>query len=163
MSGQTKKQLLAEFIRFLLVGGTATLVDYFVFWLFDAWIFPAVLPMDVTDWQTVALVLSTALGFCVGLLINWTLSVRFVFREVKNAEEAKSKKSFAVFTVIGLIGLALTEIGVVTLVAILPEMRLFGNTAFLGTAWEKWFAKAVTTCLVLAFNYVGRKIFIFKS
>ena len=163
MSGQTKKQLITEFIRFLLVGGTATLVDYFVFWLFDAWILPAVLPMDIAIWQTVALVFSTAIGFCVGLIINWILSVRFVFREVKNAEEAKSKKSFAVFTVIGLIGLALTEIGVVTLVAVLPEIRLFGNTALLGTAWEKWFAKAITTCLVLMFNYLGRKKFIFKS
>ena len=163
MSGQTKKQLIAEFIRFLFVGGTATLVDYFTFWLFDAWIFPAVLPVEISFWHTLALVLSTAIGFCVGLVINWTLSVRFVFREVKNADEAKSKKSFALFTLIGLVGLVLTEIGVVSLVAVLPEIRLFGKTSLFGTAWKKWFAKAITTALVLVFNYLGRKILIFKS
>ena len=163
MSRQTKKQLIAEFVRFLFVGGTATLVDYFTFWLFDAFIFPALLPVETVVWQTLALVFSTAIGFCVGLIINWTLSVRFVFREVKNADEAKSKKSFALFTLIGVIGLALTEIGVVSLVAVLPEICLFGKTALLGTAWKKWFAKAVTTCFVLIFNYLGRKIFIFKS
>ena len=42
---QTKKQLFWEIFRFLLVGGTATVADYFVFWLFDGLLFSA-LPLS---------------------------------------------------------------------------------------------------------------------
>ena len=163
MSAQTRKQLFMEILRFLIVGAVATLVDYLVFWIFDAWLFPLIFPIETKAWATVALVLSTALGFCVGLLVNWVFSVRFVFRAVKDEEKARSKRSFALFALIGVIGLALTEVGVVTLVAVLPNLTLFGATAFLGTAWRKWIAKVVMTCVVLAFNYLGRKFFIFKS
>ena len=159
---QTKKQLFWEIVRFLLVGGTATIVDYIVFWLFDGVLFP-LLPMQGTIEQTIYLVLATALGFGVGLLVNWVLSVRVVFLAVQDEERARSKKSFAIFAGIGIIGLLLTEIGVVLLVAILPEITLFGSAAFLNTAWKKWLAKVVMTALVLAWNYVGRKLFIFRS
>lgn len=156
MKKQTNGQLFWEIFRFLLTGGVATLADYFVFWIFDAWIFPE-------GWGTVALVLSTALGFCVGLIVNWVLSVRFVFRDTEAEISVRSKKPFLGFALIGLIGLLLTELGVVLLVWVFPCVTLFGQTAFLGTAWEKWLAKAIMTCLVLVWNYLGRKIFIFRS
>ena len=158
---QTKEQLFWEIFRFLLVGGTATIADYLVFWIFDGLLFPLLGNGEV--WMTVSLILSTALGFCVGLVVNWLLSISFVFRDVKNKEEATSKKAFAVFTLIGVIGLALTEIGILLLVGILPEITLFGSAALLGTAWSKWLAKVIMTCIVLVWNYLGRKIFIFKS
>ena len=158
---QTKKQLFWEIFRFLLVGGTATIVDYIVFWLFDGLLFPLV--SSAAWWATVSLILSTAFGFCVGLVVNWVLSVKFVFRAVRDKEEASSKKSFMLFTIIGVIGLVITEIGILLLVAILPEFALFGTMDLLGTSWVKWLAKVVMTCVVLVFNYMGRKIFIFKS
>ncbi len=158
---QTKKQLIFEILRFLIVGGTATLVDYFVFWIFDGVLFPLI--STATWWSTVSLIVATALGFCVGLVVNWLLSVSFVFKQVKNKEEASSKKSFAIFTIIGVIGLAITEVGMLLLVAILPEFSLFGTTELLGTTWATWFAKIVMTCIVLVWNYIGRKLFIFKS
>ena len=159
---QTKKQLFWEIFRFLLVGGTATIADYFVFWLFDGVLFP-LLPLSGKGWEVIALILATAAGFGVGLVVNGILSVKFVFRAVRDIEEVVSKKSFFIFTVIGLIGLGLTEIGVVLLVFLFPEISLFGTTALLGTEWEKWLAKVIMTCIVLVFNYVGRKLLVFKS
>ena len=159
---QTKKELFWEIVRFLLVGATATLVDYIVFWIFDALLFPLVFPVENAVWTTVALVLSTALGFCVGLLVNWVLSVRFVFRAVRNGNKVRSKKGFALFALIGVIGLGITELGILLLVWIFPEIELFGSLAFLGTAWEKWIAKAIMTVTVLVWNYLGRKLFVFR-
>lgn len=158
---QTKKELFWEIFRFLLVGGTATVVDYLVFWIFDGLLFPLI--SSTATWQVIALILATALGFCAGLLVNWVLSVSFVFRAVKDKEQASSKKSFWVFTVIGVIGLGITEIGVLLLVWILPEFPLFGVTEVLGTSWAKWLAKVIMTCIVLVWNYVGRKLLVFKS
>lgn len=155
MKRQTKKQLFLEIFRFLLVGGVATLADYLVFWIFDAFVFPE-------SWGTLALVLSTAFGFCVGLTVNWVLSVRFVFRETEEKISVRSKKPFLTFALIGLFGLLITELGVVLLVWAFPSFTLFGKTTLFGTAWEKWLAKAIMTCLVLVWNYLGRKIFIFR-
>lgn len=154
---QTKKQLFWEIFRFLLVGGIATLTDYAVFYLFRNWLLPA-----KTVGNILSLIIATALGFGVGLLVNWIMSVTFVYRQVRNKEESRSKKSFVIFTVIGLMGLAITEFGVLLLVHILPEFTLFGVTEFL-LPWHEWVAKVVMTCIVLAFNYVGRKLFIFKT
>jgi len=158
--GQTKKQLLWEIFRFLLVGGTATVVDYIVFYLFRDLLLPAGL-IEGGVWNVCSLVIATAFGFSVGLTVNWILSVKFVFRAVKNKEEAHSKKGFFIFAVIGLIGLAITELGVVLLVHIFPEIMLFGVTEFL-LPWDEWLAKAIMTCVVLVFNYIGRKLFVFK-
>ncbi len=163
MSGekQTKKQLFWEIFRFLLVGGTATLVDYFLFWILDGVLFP--LLGDGSTWRTLSLVLATAVGFCVGLGVNWVLSVKFVFLQTKDKVEVSSKKSFTLFAVIGVVGLAITELGILLLVAVLPTFSLFGVTAILGTSWKKWLARVIMTCLVLIWNYVGRKILVFKS
>lgn len=161
MEKQTNKQLFWEIFRFLIVGATATLVDYAVFYLFRQWLLPARL-LSGGAWDICSLVIATALGFCTGLIVNWILSVKFVFRHVKDEEEARSKKSFVIFTVIGLIGLGITELGVVLLVHIFPEITLFGVTAFL-LPWKEWLAKGIMTCIVLVFNYVGRKVFVFKS
>ncbi len=145
----------------MLVGGTATLVDYSVFWLLDGVLLPLI--GSSKGWAIASLIIATALGFCVGLVVNWLLSVRFVFLQVKDKEEARSKKSFMIFTIIGVIGLLITEIGVILLVTILPEFSLFGSVTFLGTTWAKWLSRVVMTCIVLMWNYVGRKIFVFKS
>ncbi len=160
MEKQTKKQLIWEIFRFLIVGGTATVVDYAVFWLLDGVLFP--LFGNAAWWSTLSLLLATALGFCVGLVVNWILSVKFVFLQVRDKEQAASKKSFALFTLIGVIGLAITELGVLLLVAIFPTFSLFGTTALWGTDWEKWLSRVIMTCVVLVWNYVGRKLFVFK-
>ena len=155
---QTKKQLCFEIFRFLLVGGIATVTDYLVFWLFDGVLFPL-----INLNPTLALILATALGFCVGLMVNWILSVKFVFKAVKDQKEIKTKKSFLIFALIGAVGLLITELGVLLLVTVLPTVQVFGQTALMGVAWKKWLAKGIMTLLVLVWNYTGRKIFVFKS
>ncbi len=158
---QTKKQLFWEICRFLLVGGTATVVDYAIFYVFRQWILPARL-IESGAWNIVSLVIATALGFVAGLLVNWILSVKFVFQDVKDKEKSSSRTSFLIFSAIGLIGLGITELGVVLLVYLFPEITLFGVTVFL-LPWKEWLAKAIMTCIVLVFNYVGRKSLVFKS
>ncbi len=157
MERQTKKQLFWEIFRFLLVGGTATVVDWAIAYLFYTWLLPPALIGEVG-----ALLLSTALGFCVGLVVNWLLSVSFVFREVKEEVRATSGKSFLTFTAIGVVGLVISELGML-LVPVLPAFELFGSATFLGAAWSWWSMKAVMTAIVLVCNYIGRKLLIFKT
>lgn len=154
---QTKKQLFWEIFRFLLVGGTATIVDYAAAYVFYHWL----LPPSIIG-QTPSLIISTAVGFCFGLTVNWLLSITFVFRQVTDEKASRSKKSFLIFTIIGLIGLAITEVGMHLGVTMLPEITIFKTTEFLGEAWKWWISKVVMTCIVLVWNYVGRKVLVFK-
>ena len=80
---QTTTELFWEIFRFLLVGGTATVCDYIVFWLLDGVLLPT-LPFTGAAWSLLALWIATACGFVVGLIVNWILSSKFVLEE--NAE-----------------------------------------------------------------------------
>ena len=153
---QTKKQLFWEIFRFLLVGGTATLVDWLISYLFYTWLLPPNLIGEVAS-----LLLSTVLGFTVGLFVNWILSVNFVLQQVENKEQVKTKKSFLTFTVIGIIGLVINSLGML-LVPLFPTLMFFGSPTFLGTEWAWWIMKTLMTAIGLVWNYIGRKLFIFK-
>ena len=85
------KRLLGEIVRFLLVGGLATVCDYAVYLLFRKVVLPAGLFYENTVWNVASAVIATTLGFLVGLLINWVLSVVFVFRDGKRSVDVKSK------------------------------------------------------------------------
>ena len=153
---QNKKELFFEIFRYLLVGGIATVFDYAMWFVFFTWILPSSLVGE-----TVASLVAVAMGFAIGLLVNWILSQVFVFRQVKNKQEARSKKSFLIFTLVGIIGLIITEVGML-LAPHLPSFLIFGYKSFLGHEWKWWVMKVVMTCIVLVWNYLGRKILIFK-
>ena len=154
-------RLLGEIVRFLLVGGLATVCDYAVYLLFREIALPAELFAQSTVWNVVSAVIATTLGFLVGLLVNWVLSVVFVFRDGKRSVDVKSKKDFIKFTVIALIGLLFTQIAVGVGVLLIPSFAILGVEQFLSLGWNEWLLKVVVTCIVLVFNYFARKKFIF--
>ena len=82
---QSKKDIFLEIIRFLIVGGIATVVDYIVFYLCNLVIFKNIE-------ETTNYVLSTALGFSAGLVTNWVLQ-KFVYRYLID-DVLKNKKIF---------------------------------------------------------------------
>ena len=159
---QTKKEIILEIVRFLLVGSLSTIIDYTTYYIFREWVTcPSFFPSGA--WNVFSLLLSTALGFTAGLIVSWTLSVKFVFRAVKDKEKASSKYSFLFFAVFGVFGLFITEIGMHVGVLCLPSFALFGFTELLGLPIKEWVMKVVMTVIVLIFNYWARKRFIFKS
>jgi putative flippase GtrA len=157
-----KKRLIAEIFRFLLVGGFATVCDYAVYLLFRKLVLPSTLLPGNAVWDSFSAVIATTLGFLAGLLINWVLSVFFVFRDGEKQVDVKSKSDFIKFTVIALIGLFFTQVVVGVGVLVLPPFPLFGTETFLTLGWNEWVLKATTTCIVLVFNYFARKKFIFR-
>ncbi len=147
-----KKELLLEILRFLIVGGLSTIVDYAVFYLCNKLIFKNV------DFN-VNLFFSTALGFLSGFLVNWFLQ-RFVFKHVTK-DDQRDKIVFIKFTVVSLIGLGLTELGM--FVASLT-FDTFNLTVF-GITFDFWklFFKVLMTVIVLIWNYLARKFFVFRK
>ena len=70
-----------------------------------------------------------------------------MFRHTKNKDSGKSLTDFFIFSVIGIIGLVISNIGIQLLVDIKVHVM--------------W-AKIMRTIIVLGWNYIGRKILIFK-
>jgi len=133
------RRLILEFVRYAVVGGIAFLAD------FGALV--ACQELGLKEFQA-GLYLSTALGFVVGLIVNYVLSLIFVFTQAKDKGKGRSVGAFLVFAIIGIIGLGLTEFGM-----------------WLGTAvlsWNYMIVKVLVTGAVLFWNYIGRKVTIFR-
>lgn len=144
----------SEILRFLIVGCIATVIDMFVM---AAVIF---LPnhsiygnsiisffissgMAPTKW----VVIGTIIGFLVGLIINYVLSYKFVY--VGENKKAKTKKGFILFLVLSAFGLLIQTFGMYIGYDILK--------------FNEWIVKIFLVLIVLTFNYITRKIFIFND
>jgi len=88
------RKLGMEFIQYVVVGGIAFLVDWFL------------LTRSITWWGLDYRV-ATALGFVTGLICNYALCVFWVWR----GTQARTFKDFALFTAIGAAGFGITELG----------------------------------------------------
>ena len=148
-----KYPALFEILRFLIVGGIATVVDFLtmgiVLYIFNPKIYSHFYNVFFGATQKPSLaanMVGTGLGFVIGLIINYVLSVVFVFIDKGNS---KSASGFISFAVLSAIGLAIHEIG----------MYVFCGK--LGA--NEWVIKIVMTLVVLVYNYISRKLLIFKK
>ena len=148
-----KYPTLAEIIRFCIVGGLATVVDFFVMgivlYLFAPELYPNFLNVFIGgkgDSTLTANMVGTGAGFLVGLGVNYLLSVTFVFHEKGNS---KTALGFIEFALLSAVGLGLHELGMYVM-----------NDLF---SINEWVVKIVMTLIVLVYNYISRKLLIFKK
>jgi len=132
--------LACEFMRYVVVGGIAFGADFGTLVLVQELFLKHV---------AIGLYVATVFGFVVGLTVNYALSLWFVFTQPQDQGKGRSVGAFLVFGIIGLLGLAWTELGMWFGVAILD--------------WHYMIVKVLVTGAVLAWNYLGRKILIFNS
>lgn len=137
------KIILWEIFRFLLVGGLATLVDWAI-----CWVAKSIIPTIMVGNWSVDKSLATTCGFCVGLVVNYLLSIIFVYKNKKDEKEGKSVKDFIIFTAIGVFTLLVSYLGIYILSDLLPL--------------DYMIARVIMTAIGLVINYIGRKLLIFK-
>ncbi len=142
-----------EILRFVIVGGLATVIDFLAMgitlYLFEPSLYPNFYNVffgAIGEPSTLAASFGTGLGFLFGLLANYLLSILFVFNE---KGKSKTLKGFLVFTFFSAIGLLIHEIGMLV---------FFGELKI-----NEWVVKIVMTLIVLVYNYITRKLFIFKK
>ncbi len=148
-----KHKTLCEIIRFAIVGGGATLVDMFfmgvTLYIFQPENYPSFFNVfygATLEPSSLSTIIGTAVGFIFGLIFNYILSVIFVFT---TKGKSKSAKGFLLFSVLSTIGLGLHVLG------------MFLGFDLLGI--NEWIVKIIMTAIVLVYNYITRKIFIFKD
>ena len=143
---EKNKKTVLEFLRYAVVGGVSAVVDMAVNYGFLFYL----LRGTKDDGALVAI--SVAAGFIVGLLVNFALSNIFVFKSDEQRKRGGGIAAFLIYAAVGVIGFGLTEI--LTLV----------GTRFIGGDGV-WYL--LLTCfvkgIVLIWNYVGRKIFVYRG
>lgn len=130
--------VMKEFLRYVVVGGIAFLADFGTLVLAEETLFKGL---------ACGVYLATALGFVVGLAVNYALSLAFVFTQEEDRHRGRSFKAFAIFGIVGLLGLLWTELG------------MWVGVAALG--WNYMIVKVLVTGAVLLWNYLGRKLLVF--
>ena len=124
------KKLLYQIIKFTFVGGLAFIIDYITLIICKE-----VFRIDV--------LMSAAIAFIVSVVINYILSIKWVFDVNQNNSK---KKNFIVFIIFSIIGLLLTEI----------IMHVGVNIAHINYL----VVKIIATAIVMIFNFITRKEFL---
>jgi putative flippase GtrA len=123
-----------------LVGGSAFLLDSGLLYIFKEHVF--------YNLDTLGIYISIALGSTGGLIYNYILSLAFVFRGEDERKRNVGANTFFSFAAVGIVGLLLTEWG------------LYVGVEKLGFHYLS--VKAMMAAVVLIWNYVGRKVLLFK-
>lgn len=127
------KKLIAQFMKFGVVGFIAFLIDYGLLMLLS----------QAFGWDPVP---AAAVSFIVSLVFNYLASMRYVFTRKENMSRARE---FVIFCVLSAIGLLINEV------------IIWAGTALLGSgAWAVTFNKLVATVIVAIWNFVTRKKFL---
>lgn len=124
------KKLLAQFMKFGIVGVMAFVIDY-GFMIF------------LTEVFGVPYLISTTVSFIVSVIFNYFASMRFVF---KRKDDMSRKREFIIFAVLSVIGLVINDVFMWLMVDFLYiDYRI---------------SKIVVTFIVAVWNFVTRKIFL---
>lgn len=134
---QNTDNLLIQLFRYTFVGGAAFIADYLTLL--------TMIKLGANDF------LSVAMGFIVGLTLNYLISTKWVFNpdpSVKKSQTIKTEE-FIGYAIIGIIGLGLTELIV----------WVFKIKLGVPPQWSK----LVAVVIVFLWNFIGRRILMAKT
>lgn len=141
-----RRELILELLRYCVVGGISAIVDMGANYAMLYWI------LGATKDDGWAVALSVTVGFLLGLTVNYVLSNLFVFKKASQQKRGKTVKAFLIYAAVGVVGYFMS-VGLTIL-----GTHFIGDTGF-------WYL--VLTCvvkgIVLIWNYVGRKILVYKG
>lgn len=121
-----------QMFRYAIVGGVSFAVDYGLLYV-------------LTECYGFHYLLSATISFIAGLAVNYLISIRWVFGKSKLSSRAAE---FVVYGIIGVVGLLLNNL----------LLYLFTDHLHL----HYMLSKLIAAAIVLAWNFLGRKIILFK-
>ena len=146
------QKVVFEFARFVLTGAVTTLIDIIVMGVVLYLFNPKLYPHFFNVWfgggnpSTIATVVGTSVGFGVGIVCSYLLSICFVFNNKGNSKTAKGTILFFVFSIVGFL---------------LNMAGMWLGYDIIGI--NEWIVKIIMTLVVLVYNFITRKLFIFKK
>lgn len=129
---QRSDATLMQLCRYTLVGAIAFVFDYSALFVF-------------THYLGVHYLISAGIGFCIGLCVNYVLSIRWVFS--RRSIRSKNLELF-IFSLIGIAGLGLNEL----FIWFFTEIVRFHYLV----------SKMISTVVVYLWNFFARKYSLFR-
>ena len=130
---------LIKLLLYLFVGGTAALVEWALFYIFFHYLLTGLS-------LTLLTMLATALSFCLATLYHYFLGNVLVF---DSGSRYKRGKELSLVFLVSCIGLACNLLLMYIFVSLLD--------------WQPMLSKVLTSCIVVVWNYLSRKKWIFRS
>ena len=127
-------KLIKQILKFIVVGGSAFLIDY-------------LLMIFLKEVIHINYLVASIISFCVSVIYNYLLSIFWVFETDKSKS---TTTTFTVFIVLSVIGLVINTIMMYLLV---------DGTKLMPYTW----AKIIATAVVMVYNFISRKIFLEKK
>lgn len=124
------KKLIAQFMKFGIVGVIAFVIDYGVM-------------IFLTEVFGVPYLISTTISFVVSVVFSYFASMRFVF---KRKDDMSRRREFIIFIVLSVCGLGINDL----------LMWLMVDSLYI----DYRLSKIVVTVVVAVWNFVTRKIFL---
>jgi len=131
-----KRNVVGQFLRYFVTGGLAFVVDFGVFAL-------------ALYYFEVHYLLANLIGLMFGNVVNYLLSLGWVFSAEKRKMEKHRLLEIVVFVIISLVGVGLNELLMFLLVG-------YGN-------FNEMLSKIVAAGIVLIYNFLARKFILFHK
>lgn len=128
-----KNSLLCQILRFGFVGGSAFVIDYGVMIL-------------LTEVFGINYLISSTISFCVSVIYNYILSVKWVFNVTG---ERNQTQDLSVFMILSVIGLGINQLIMWVTVDCFDIHYMI--------------SKIGATAVVMVYNFITRKIFLEKK
>lgn len=132
LPGFLQKLLRMEFIKYGISGVIAFICDFTVL-------------VVATEYFGIHYLISNILGYAVGLVVSYTLNIRFVFKHRRFGDT--QGQEFVYFTIIVFVGLGVSE------------LVMFAATDGIDIPYT-W-SKVIATFFVFLFNYIVKKLVLF--
>lgn len=134
-------KIISQILRFGVVGIISTIIDFIIYTVL----------CNVFD---VPYLIAGLLGFGISLVVNYILSMSFVF---KRRDDLSRTREFFIFAIMSIIGLGLNE-----LILFISIDVIYSNWPWLNGWLTRHLAnvaaKAAATAVVMVYNFVSRKL-----
>ena len=125
-----KNKLLIQIIKFIMVGGSATILDWLLYYV-------------LYNYLNVSPLIANVLSYSISTIYNYFMSVKCVFNV---NDKYSKKKAFTIFIILSLIGLLLSELLIYIMI---DKLNM-----------NKMLSKIISTILVMIFNFITKKRFL---
>lgn len=140
------KKLFAQIFKFAIVGGISFVVDFVVYGV-------------MCNVLGIHYIISGVAGFFVSVVVNYLLSMKFVF---VSKEDMRKDKEFVIFVILSLIGMLLNSVILFICIDLIYMNWLWLNQ-LIDIEIMNLAAKIIATGIVMVYNFVTRKIFLEKK
>ena len=131
-----RKSLMGQFLRYLVTGGFAFVADFGLF----------ALCLYGFGWHYL---LANLVGLVAGLVLNYLMSILWVFTACKRILKTQKGIEFVLFALVGIAGVGINQVLMYLMVD--------------GLGLNEMLSKMVAAVLVLMWNFGARKLILFKK